>query len=41
MYPRKQVLDLIRRLEDVGERLGGDGPRKIEAAVAVALRELR
>jgi Fe-S-cluster containining protein len=41
MYPRKQVLDLIRRLEDVDERLGGDGPRKIEAAVASALRELR
>ena len=40
-YPRKQVLDLIRRLEDVDQRLGGDGPRKIEAARAAALREIR
>ena len=40
-YPRKQVLDLIRRLEDVDQRLGGDGPRKIEAALAAALREIR
>ena len=39
-YPRKQVLDLIRRLEDVDRKLGGDGPRKIEAAVADALAEL-
>lgn len=39
-YPRKQVLDLIRRLEDVDRKLGGDGPRKIEAAVADALEEL-
>jgi len=40
-YPRKEVLDLIRRLEAVDELLGGDGPRKIEAAVADALAELR
>jgi Fe-S-cluster containining protein len=40
-YPRKAVLDLIRRLEAVDELLGGDGPRKIEAAVADALEELR
>lgn len=39
-YPRKQVLDLIRRLEDVDRKLGGDGPRKIEAAIADALEEL-
>lgn len=39
-YPRKQVLDLIRRLEEVDRKLGGDGPRKIEAAVADALEEL-
>lgn len=38
-YPRKQVLDLIRRLEAVDRHLGGDGPRKIEAAVANALEE--
>jgi hypothetical protein len=40
-YPRKLVLDLIRRLEAVDVLLGGDGPRKIEAAVADALAELR
>jgi hypothetical protein len=39
-YPRRQVLDLIRRLETVDQQLGGDGPRKIEAAVADALEEL-
>lgn len=39
-YARKEVLDLIRRLEDVDRKLGGDGPRKIEAAVADALAEL-
>jgi Fe-S-cluster containining protein len=40
-YPRKHVLDLIRRLEEVDRRLQGDGPRKIEAAVAAALDEMR
>lgn len=39
-YARKEVLDLIRRLEDVDRKLGGDGPRKIQAAVADALDEL-
>ena len=39
-YPRKQVLDLIRRLEEIDQRLKGDGPRKIEAAVAAALDEM-
>ncbi len=39
-YPRKQVLDLIRRLEEVDRRLGGDGPRKIEAALAAAMEEI-
>jgi Fe-S-cluster containining protein len=39
-YARKDVLDLIRRLEDVDVRLHGDGPRKISAAVADALAEL-
>ena len=39
-YARKAVLDLIRRLEDVDRKLGGDGPRKIQAAVASALAEL-
>ncbi|HEY1173553.1 MAG TPA: YkgJ family cysteine cluster protein [Verrucomicrobiae bacterium] len=32
-YARKEVVDLIRRLEAVDQRLGGDGPRKIQAAV--------
>ena len=39
-YPRKHVLDLIRRLEEVDRRLGGDGPRKIQAALATALEEM-
>ncbi len=36
-YARKEVLDLIRRLEDLDVKLKGDGPRKIFAAVADAL----
>jgi len=40
-YARREVLDLIRRLEDVNRKLGGDGPRKILAAVASALEEMR
>lgn len=40
-YPRKLVLDLIRRIEVVDEQLGGDGPRKITAAVTDALKEIR
>ena len=40
-YTRKEVVDLIRRLEDLDARLRGDGPRKIEAAVADALEEMR
>ena len=40
-YARKEVLDLIRRLEDVDRKLGGDGPRRIQAAVADALAEIR
>ncbi|HEU5395570.1 MAG TPA: YkgJ family cysteine cluster protein [Verrucomicrobiae bacterium] len=39
-YSRKEVLDLIRRLEEIDRRLGGDGPRKIQAAVADVLEEL-
>ncbi|MFO1487699.1 MAG: YkgJ family cysteine cluster protein [Verrucomicrobiota bacterium] len=39
-YPRKEVLDLIRRLEEVDRKLDGDGPRKIQAAVADALENL-
>ncbi|HEV2692671.1 MAG TPA: YkgJ family cysteine cluster protein [Verrucomicrobiae bacterium] len=40
-YARKEVVDLIRRLEDLDARLRGDGPRKIESAVADALEEMR
>lgn len=40
-YPRKQVLDLIRRLDEVDRRLGGDGPRRIQAALAYALKTPR
>ena len=36
-YPRKQVADLIQRLEALDEELGGDGPRPIQRAVADAL----
>ena len=39
-YPRKDVVDLIRRLEDVDQRLGGDGPRKIAAALASVMEEI-
>ena len=39
-YARGDVLDLIRRLEDLDVRLKGDGPRQISAAVADALAEL-
>src|SRR5471032_3171782 len=37
-YARDEVLDLIRRLEAVDARLGGSGPRAIEAAVADEMR---
>lgn len=40
-YARKEVVDLIRRLEDLDVRLKGDGPRKLFPAVAEALKELR
>ena len=40
-YARKEVLDLIRRLEDLDVRLNGDGPRKLFPAVADALAEMR
>lgn len=37
---RREVVDLIRRLEDVDAALGGNGPRKLPAAVAAALAEI-
>lgn len=38
---RRDVLDLIRRLEDVDLALNGNGPRPLQSAVANALDELR
>jgi len=39
-YERKEVLDLIRRIEKVDDDLMGSGPQKIEVAVGAAMREL-
>jgi len=39
-YARREVLDLIRRLEAVDQMLGGDGPHAIQSAVADALAEI-
>jgi hypothetical protein len=36
-YARRDVLDLIRRLEDVDRQLGGDGPGPIASAIRRAL----
>ena len=38
-YARREVLDLIRRLEAVDAELGGDGARALPGAIAAALRE--
>ncbi len=38
--PRREVLDLIRRLEDVDRTLNGSGPRPLQNAVADALGEI-
>ena len=40
-YSRHEVIDLIRRLEDLDVLLQGDGPRKLFPAVSAALDELR
>ena len=40
LIPRKEILDLIRRLEEIDRDLGGDGPHKIEAAIVSALKIL-
>jgi Fe-S-cluster containining protein len=37
---RREVVDLIRRLETIDARLGGDGPRKLPGAVATTLAEI-
>ena len=38
---RRDVLDLIRRLEDVDLALNGNGPRPLQNAVADVLEEIR
>ena len=40
-YARREVVDLIRRLEQIDANLGGEGPRKLQYAVADALNEIR
>ncbi|HEY1582172.1 MAG TPA: YkgJ family cysteine cluster protein [Chthoniobacterales bacterium] len=37
---RREVIDLIRRLETVDAQLGGNGPRKLPTAIAGALDEI-
>ncbi len=39
-YPRNQVLDLIRRLEEIDAHLDGDGPHPLNQAVTEALANL-
>lgn len=39
-YARREVIDLIRRLETVDASLGGTGARLLQNAVSDALREL-
>jgi Fe-S-cluster containining protein len=38
-YSRRDVIDLIRRLEAIDESLGGTGPRLLQNALADALRQ--
>jgi Fe-S-cluster containining protein len=38
-YPRTHVLDLIRRLEEIDQTLGGDGPHPIEKSITAALSD--
>ena len=40
-YSRREVIDLIRRLEAIDASLDGDGPRRLEGALSNALRELQ
>src|SRR2546423_10699252 len=39
-YSRREVIDLIRRLEAIDESLGGTGPRILQNAIADGLSEL-
>ena len=38
-YPRTHVLDLIRRLEEIDQNLGGDGSHPIEKSITAALSD--
>jgi Fe-S-cluster containining protein len=38
-YPRTHVLDLIRRLEEIDQDLGGDGSHPIEKSITAALAD--
>ena len=40
-YSRKEVVDLIHRLEDIDHKLGGDGGRALPVAIETVLREQR
>ena len=40
-YTRKEVSEWIRRLEEIDERLGGDGGRDITVAIRDALEDLK
>jgi uncharacterized protein len=39
-YARSEVLDLIRQLEDLDHKLGGDGVHRLEDAVRTALDQI-
>ena len=39
-YARREVIDLIRRLEAIDDSLGGTGPRILQNAIADALKNL-
>jgi len=40
-YPRREVIDLIRRLEAIDVEVGGSGPRLLQSAVRDALGTLK
>ena len=40
-YPRREVIDLIRRLEAIDDSLGGTGPRTLQNAVSDALKDAK
>jgi Fe-S-cluster containining protein len=40
-YSRREVIDLIRRLEAIDDSLGGTGPRILQPAITDALKDAR